>query len=291
MLPFLLYLATGIVTATHLYVLLSLAVVGAPHNGLEFVALVGSLVLAVSGYISLSRPQAGAKLALPGALVSWSFYGPAILATGLSGGHREIINARIAALPYLAVALLVSATIYSATVSFREAKATQKRKWIFPESTPQKMRTVVKAGSLTLLLALAVWVGFGKTTFVRRASRFLIPPGYVGWVKVEFQVPGAEPLPLEEGHYDFRIPADGLLQTSSAEQFGSSNDKFYYTSGNQLEPLPGTGASERRIWGRMNGQAGMSTTARNYEQFFVGTQDQFKQHAGEPKIGSISSQR
>jgi hypothetical protein len=289
MLPFALYLAAGVVTAAHLYLLLSLTIVGAPHNALELVSLLGSLGLCISSYSSLFRPQVGAKLALPSALACWSFYGPAILATVSAGRQREIADPRIAALPYIAVLLLASTTVYSAFVSFRKTEEAESGNWIFPARTACGTRTIVAALSLTVAVAGAAWFGFNHSTSVHRASRFLVPAGYIGWVRVEFQVPGSPPLPLENGRYRFEIPRSGLLKTSSSEQFGSGDDEYWYASGIELRPLPATGAVGRMVWGRMNGQGGTPTAARTYEQFFVGTEEQFKQRAGESRVGSVSS--
>lgn len=78
MLPFFLYLVTGVVTGFHVYNLVWLAAYGAPFNPLELVSLLGSLCLSIAAYISLFKPAAAAKLALLAALAIWCFYGPAI---------------------------------------------------------------------------------------------------------------------------------------------------------------------------------------------------------------------
>jgi hypothetical protein len=78
MLPFILYFLTGLVAVFHVYTFLTLAVYGAPFDPLELVALLGSLCMLIAAYVSLLRPQAGAKVALIGALAIWSFYGPGI---------------------------------------------------------------------------------------------------------------------------------------------------------------------------------------------------------------------
>ncbi|MGA2335581.1 MAG: hypothetical protein WA383_11920 [Terriglobales bacterium] len=81
MIPFFLYLAAGVATGFHVYTLLMLAVVGAPVDLLEFVSLAGSLGLLVAAYLSLFKPNAAARLALPASLAIWCFYGPAIART------------------------------------------------------------------------------------------------------------------------------------------------------------------------------------------------------------------
>jgi hypothetical protein len=78
MLPFCLYFVAGVVTGFHVYTLLAMALYGVPANPLEFVSLVGSLLLVIAAMISLFRPHAAARVALIGSLLIWSFYGPAI---------------------------------------------------------------------------------------------------------------------------------------------------------------------------------------------------------------------
>lgn len=78
MLPFFLYLLTGLLTGFHLYTLLALTVYGAPLSPLELVAFLGSAGLLVAAYTSLFRSQMAARVALIAALAIWSFYGPAI---------------------------------------------------------------------------------------------------------------------------------------------------------------------------------------------------------------------
>jgi len=78
MLPFILYFVTSIITALHLYTLLALAIYGVPVSPLEFVALLGSLLMLIAAYISLFRARIAAQIALIAALLLWSFYAPAI---------------------------------------------------------------------------------------------------------------------------------------------------------------------------------------------------------------------
>lgn len=88
MLPFVLYFVTAIVTAFHLYSLLSLAVYGAPVNPVEMIALLGSLGFLIAAYVSLFRAHTAARIALISALAVWCFYAPAI---------AQVIRTRLAA--------------------------------------------------------------------------------------------------------------------------------------------------------------------------------------------------
>jgi hypothetical protein len=77
MLPFLLYVVTGVITGLHVYTLM-FAGFGMPFNPLEVVSLLGSLTLLIAAYLSLFKPEAAARLALVATLAMWCFYGPAI---------------------------------------------------------------------------------------------------------------------------------------------------------------------------------------------------------------------
>ena len=178
-------------------------------------------------------------------------------------------------LPYLSIALLCIATAYAAIVSFRKTEG-RAPSWIFPQASSRHLRVAAFAFSFTLLIGLGWWLAMGARNSTRRPSRFLVPQGYTGWVRVEFEVPGAPPLPIEAGQYVLRIPADGILRTSSPEQYGWAKDHYYYDSAQGMRPLADSGPDEF-IWGRVNGEASGIAGKRKYEEFYVGTEPQFKQ--------------
>jgi hypothetical protein len=184
-------------------------------------------------------------------------------------------------LPYVAIALLILATAYSAMVSFRQPKP-GKLSWIFPESASRYARFSVGALTLALLAGLALWLGMGTGNSTHRSSRFLIPEGYTGWVRIEFEVQGAPPLPMEAGQYVLRIPSGGILRTSSAEQYGFAKDHYYYDSAQGARSLPDSGPAVL-IWGKINGEESGASGRRKYEEFFVGTEQQFRDQAKEKK--------
>jgi hypothetical protein len=177
-------------------------------------------------------------------------------------------------LPYAATALLVVATVYSAIVSFRQAEV-GKRTWIFPEATNGSARIVVGALTLALLTGLALWLSVSVRNSTRHSLRFLIPQGYIGWIRVEFEAQGAPPLAMEDGEYIVKIPPDGVLRTSSAEQYGWARDHYYYYSAQGARPLPDSG-SAALIWVKINGEGSGISGKRKYEELFVGTAQQFK---------------
>ena len=131
----------------------------------------------------------------------------------------------------------------------------------------------------------------------RHPSRYLIPKGYIGWVRIDFKVNDAPPLPIEDGHYLFKFPPSGHLQTSSDIEYGwSSSDDFYYYSGDDRQQLKETmWGGGGMVWGQSNGssQDGSNNVTAIFENFFVGTEEQFKKCGNERdenydlKIGSL----
>ena len=191
-------------------------------------------------------------------------------------------------LPLLATALLVLVTAYSAVVSFRHRRDDIAPTWIFPNGTKRSAQIAVGVCTLALFLGLTVWLTIDARNSIRHSSRFLIPEGYVGWVRVEFQVNGAPPLPVEGGEYLFKFPPSGLLRTSSLEEYGWAKDHYFYYSEKGARILPNTPlGGGGLIWGKINGEESGSQGKRKYEEFFVGTEQQFKeQPRGEQNVGS-----
>lgn len=285
MLPFILYCSAGVLTAGHVYVLLSLGLLGSSASVLELISLLGSMALMASGYLSLFRPGFGAKLALPASLGIWCFYGPAIVATFRPGRAVPFSGIRGAALPYLAVVFLVLSTLHSTAVNFRKRELEGTRTWLFPEAASRFVRIGIGVCSVVFVVVISVWFAFGVKTVRRPSSRFLIPDGYVGWVRVEFQTPGFPPVPAEQGHHIFRIPSEGMLRTSSPERYGWGKDEYFYVVNGGLRKLPTDVASGRLVWGQINGEQGGAAGPRQYEEFFVGTEQQFKELAGGKEVG------
>ncbi len=73
-----------------------------------------------------------------------------------------------------------------------------------------------------------------------------------------------------------RIPPSGLVQTSSAEQYGWVKENYAFYSNSGLRPISNSGPG-RLIWGKINGEATNSSGERKYEEFFVGTEKQFRE--------------
>jgi hypothetical protein len=192
-------------------------------------------------------------------------------------------------IPYLAIALLLAATVYSAVVSFRstgdksnddrskdDAPNNDKpRTWAFPDHAGRPARILVGVFTLIFLTGAGVWLIASVRNSARPSSRFLIPDGYTGWVRIDFEVNGTSPLTMDHNEYVVTIPANGKLQTSSPEQYGWASNRYFYSSAQGLRPLADSGPSEF-IWGKINGEESGDSGRRKYEEFFVGTEQQFK---------------
>jgi hypothetical protein len=178
-------------------------------------------------------------------------------------------------LPYLAIALLILVTAYSFLVSFRQKPEGAAPSWLFPDRTRRPVRISMSLATLALAIALVMWFTMSPRDTTPRTFRFLIPEGFSGWVRVDFEVSGAPALLSEAGQTVLKIPATGVLRTSSPEQYGWAKDRYYFSSNAGSRPLPDSG-SGRLIWGKINGEAIGSSGKRKYEEFFVGTSQEYQ---------------
>lgn len=187
-------------------------------------------------------------------------------------------------LPYLAAVLLALATAYSAVVSFQERTKGAEPSWMFPDGAKRPTRIFISIATILLLVALGAWFSMNARNSTPRSMRFLIPEGYSGWVRIEFEIPDAPALPEEAGQPLLRIPPSGTLRTSSPEQYGWINHSYAFYSSAGVHPIPDSGPG-KLIWGKINGEASGASGKRKYEEFFVGTQQQFKGQVdgGNPK--------
>src|SRR6266566_2996105 len=81
---------------------------------------------------------------------------------------------------------------------------------------------------LTLLLAVLFPV-YGRA---RPHYTFILPDGYVGWVQIVFNDPGASPLPLrKDGGNEIEVQESGIPRTSDLRVHDiKGKDEFYYRS-------------------------------------------------------------
>jgi hypothetical protein len=109
---------------------------------------------------------------------------------------------------------------------------------------------------------------------------FLIPEGYVGWIRVDFEVTGAPPLTAENGYYILKFSDTGRIQTSSRdiEEWWRAEFLYYSTERPYLLKLKVAGPTElRMVHGQFSGPgAGHAYPVPNpYRYYFIGPKDVF----------------
>lgn len=130
--------------------------------------------------------------------------------------------------------------------------------------------------SLPLMVGIILYGPFVLDLFLHRRppTRLLIPSGYVGWVRIEYQVPNAPPLPREGKYLLLRLEKNGTLRTSSDLPAGWAHDQFFYYSEKTRRPLSNAGwCKGGMIWGEVTVP---NEASPMLQKFFVGTEDQFR---------------
>lgn len=114
-----------------------------------------------------------------------------------------------------------------------------------------------------------------------------MPDGYRGWVSVDYDVDGAPPLPIEDGHRVFRYGEDGRLETSSGYEEGWGVDDYFYFDGSTRQLLRQRPVGmEGEIWGSYTRSdlvmiVGNEVTRKGVSTgFFVGTEEEWRASPG-----------
>lgn len=143
---------------------------------------------------------------------------------------------------------------------------------------------------MSFVIAFALWAAMMQQDRRADSEVHLIPAGYSGDVTIVFNAPNGEPLDVEDGARLYRIPLTGILFTQLAINEGHSPEqRFFLVAPNGDRQLitdrPGGAADtpEQRanpavgIFSQTRGhiQAGFTSCAIEYEQYFVGTRAQF----------------
>jgi len=155
-----LYLLTGLVAGVQVFMSLMQAVWGVPTHPVQYIALVGALILIAASVIALFRGRAGGLVAFGGSLLCWAFYLPAMWATLARSRFT------LAALPFVLVPLvLLSGTTVHGW--FRVSRR-QLPHWAFPDAATYKARRLTLIGATAVLVALALVrvVAVGRTRTV-----------------------------------------------------------------------------------------------------------------------------
>jgi hypothetical protein len=113
------------------------------------------------------------------------------------------------AIHWLPIALLCSAMALALLVGHAVIQVTQ---------ASESWRIVMSGGVLlSVFLLLGTWI-WSALPHGRTVEIWLLPEGYVGWVRLDYSIPGAPALPKEKGRYVVRINQSGRLQTSTANR-------------------------------------------------------------------------
>ena len=103
-------------------------------------------------------------------------------------------------------------------------------------------------------------------------TRYILPDGTAGWVKILYNHPDAPELPVQNGASVVRIPESLKVTTRSLMAPNWESAEFYYQkSDGQLVRLATQGDQQRRLWGMEKS----SNPDGDQETFFVGKSDQF----------------
>ena len=104
-------------------------------------------------------------------------------------------------------------------------------------------------------------------------SRFLIPQGYVGWLRVEHDVECAPQIPVEGGVRIFRFSGASVLETSSPVPTDSAARQYFYYSveGSERDLAVDYQDGNGMIWQE---RPGSRAGKMSMFIFFVGTEEQ-----------------
>lgn len=106
-------------------------------------------------------------------------------------------------------------------------------------------------------------------------SKFLIPNGYVGWLRVEHDVECASPVPVESGITIFRFTGTHVLETSSSMPDKASERRYFYylADGSERDLAADYRNGNGMIWRETPGSRGGKM---RMFIFFVGSEEQSK---------------
>ena len=110
-----------------------------------------------------------------------------------------------------------------------------------------------------------------------RASKFVIPEGYLGWLLIEYHAKGGEPAATDGDAVVYKFPTSGLLLTSSDGPIRGANDEFFfYSETGALREVPlDYRNGKAMIWGQYEGTRGGEP--RQFG-FFVGPEAAYKKY-------------
>jgi hypothetical protein len=143
--------------------------------------------------------------------------------------------------------------------------------WLYPDpTTPEQVLRMIPGSEIHLDIHLKPALDPSLPV-----SKFLIPEGYVGWLRVEFHVECAPVIPVEDGLRKLRFSGTSVLETSSTMPEQAAERKYFYyaADGSERDLVADYRSGNGMIWQEHSGSRGGKMSMF---LFFVGTQEQSK---------------
>ena len=143
--------------------------------------------------------------------------------------------------------------------------------WVYPDPTiPSQVLRIDPGSEIHLDIQL-------KPVHDRSlpVSKFLIPEGYVGWLRVEYDVECFPPIPVGDGVRILRFARDNVLETSSPMPEDAAERQYFYCAadGSERNLAADYRNGNGMIWQETPGSRGGKM---RMFIFFVGTEEQSK---------------
>jgi len=112
-----------------------------------------------------------------------------------------------------------------------------------------------------------------------RRELWIIPEGYAGWLRLDYGIQEAPPLPLDHGKYVVRMSRSGRMQTSTVNISAIDTNGYYSGDAVGLKPLvfkwpAPNGYAIQNVYGNGVLKANRKPEI-HFECVFAGTRDQF----------------
>jgi hypothetical protein len=143
--------------------------------------------------------------------------------------------------------------------------------WVYPDPTiPSQVLRMDPGSEIHLDIQL-------KSVHDRSlpVSQFLIPEGYVGWLRLEYDVECLPPIPVEDGVRILRFAGANVLETSSPMPEDAAERHYFYCAadGSERNLAADYRNGNGMIWQETPGSRGAKM---RMFIFFVGTEEQSK---------------
>jgi hypothetical protein len=164
-------------------------------------------------------------------------------------------------------------------------KATESARMIGPTRQMEDVHhgaTDMKTSLCLRLLLLGSIVTLVECHLGSPIEKWVIPKGYVGWLRLDYSVKGAPELPIGRGRSLVRIPQSGRMQTSSLTTASLDRNEYYYEDSDGSHRLVFSwpkveGYAIQSVYRERKADARSAGTLRfQFECVFVGTPLDFK---------------